>query len=133
VSTSNADASTGITATGGVNVITKSGSNDFHGSAFAYGRSSDFSARPNFGAIKPDYDREQYGAGMGGRVIKDKLFFFGNFENTRESSAISVATPYFPALSSYPAPYDQKSASIRGDWQFNSKTRASSGGRAIRI
>src|SRR6266404_5227175 len=120
VSTSNADSSTGITATGGVNVITKSGSNDFHGSAFAFGRSSAFSARPNFGATKPDYDREQYGAGMGGRVIKDKLFFFGNFENTREASAISIATPYFPALTSYPAPYDQKSASIRGDWQFNS-------------
>ena len=121
VSTSNADASTGITATGGVNVITKTGSNDFHGTAFAYGRGSDLAARPNFAATKPDFDREQYGAGLGGRVIKDKLFFFGNFEKTRESSAISVATPYFPSITSYPAPYDQTSSSARADWQITSR------------
>src|SRR5262247_1584956 len=62
VSTSNADASTGITATGGVNVITKSGTNAFHGSAFAFGRGSNIAARPSFAAVKPDFDREQYGA-----------------------------------------------------------------------
>jgi len=123
VSTSNADASTGITATGGVNVITKAGTNLFHGSAFAYGRGSNMAARPNFGAVKPDFDREQYGAGLGGRLIKDKLFFFGNFEKTRESSAISVATPYFPSLTSYPAPYDQTSSNARLDWQVNSNNQ----------
>ncbi|HYL75890.1 MAG TPA: TonB-dependent receptor [Bryobacteraceae bacterium] len=123
VSTSNADSSTGITATGGVNVITKSGSNDYHGSAFAFGRGSNMAARPNFGAVKPDFDREQYGAGLGGRLIRDKLFFFGNFEKTRESSAISVATPYFPNLTSFPAPYDQTSSSARADWQVNAKNQ----------
>jgi hypothetical protein len=123
VSTSNADASTGITATGGVNIITKSGTNQYHGSAFAFGRGSDFGARPNFSAVKPPFDREQYGAGLGGRVIKDKLFFFGNFEKTREASAISVATPYFPSLTSYAAPYDQTSSSVRGDWQVNSNNQ----------
>src|SRR5262249_43084830 len=124
VATSNADSSTGITATGGVNVITKSGTNEFHGSAFAFGRGSNLAARPNFSSFKPDIDREQYGAGMGGRVIPDKLFFFGNFEKTRESSAISVATPYFPNLTSYAAPYDQTSSSVRGDWQVRAKHQA---------
>lgn len=124
VATSNADSSTGITATGGVNVITKSGTNEFHGSVFAFGRGSNLAARPNFSSFKPDFDREQYGAGMGGRVIPDKLFFFGNFEKTRESSAISVATPYFPNLTSYPAPYDQTSSSVRGDWQVRAKHQA---------
>jgi hypothetical protein len=124
VFTSNADASTGITATGGVNVITKAGTNQLHGSAFAYGRGSDLAARPNFAAVKPDFDREQYGAGLGGRLIKDKLFFFGNFEKTRESSAISVATPYFPNLTSYAAPYDQTSSNARADWQVNSNNQA---------
>jgi hypothetical protein len=124
IATSNADAATGITATGGVNVITKSGSNEFHGSAFAFGRGSGMAARPNFSALKPDFDREQYGAGMGGRLIPDKLFFFGNFEKTRESSAISIATPYFPNLTSYPAPYDQTSSSIRGDWQVRANHQA---------
>jgi hypothetical protein len=119
VSTSNADASTGITATGGINVITKAGTNDFHGSAFAFGRGSNIAARPNFSGTKPDFDREQYGAGLGGRIIRDKLFFFGNFEKTRESSAISISTPYFPTLTTYAAPYDQTSSSVRGDWQMS--------------
>lgn len=123
VSTSTSDTSTGITATGGVNIITKSGSNDFHGSAFAFGRGSDFAARPNFAAKKPDFDREQYGAGLGGPAIKNKVFFFGNFEKTRESSAISVATPYFPNISSYPAPYTQTSSSFRADWHINEKNQ----------
>ena len=119
VSTSTSDASTGISATGGVNIITKSGTNDFHGSAFALGRGSDFAARPNFAAKKPDFDREQYGAGLGGPAIKNKVFFFGNFEKTRESSAISVATPYFPNITSAAAPYDQTSSSVRGDWRVS--------------
>ena len=123
VSTSSSDSSTGITATGGVNIITKSGSNEFHGSAFAFGRGSDFAARPNFGAMKPDFDREQYGAGLGGPAIKNKVFFFGNFEKTREFSAISVATPYFPNITSYAAPYDQTSSSFRADWQINEKNQ----------
>jgi hypothetical protein len=115
VSTSSSDSTTGLSATGGVNVITRRGGNAYHGSGFAYGRGSSMAARPNFAAAKPDFDREQYGVNIGGPAVKEKLFWFGNFEKTQESSAISVVTPYFPSLTTYPAPYDEKSSTVRAD------------------
>jgi hypothetical protein len=118
VSTSSSDASTGLSATGGVNIITKRGSNAYHGSAFAYGRGSNMAARTSFAPNQPDFDREQWGVNIGGPVIKDKLFWFGSFEKSHESSAISVATPYFPSLTSYPAPYDERSSSLRADYKL---------------
>ncbi|HYM11099.1 MAG TPA: carboxypeptidase regulatory-like domain-containing protein [Bryobacterales bacterium] len=119
VSISGSDASTGLSATGAVNVITRSGSNEIHGSAFAFGRGSNLAARPNFAAQKPDFDREQYGLRVGGPVRKDKLFWFGNFEKTRENSSISINTPYFPTLLTYPAPFDETSNTVRADWHVS--------------
>ena len=65
-----------------VNVVTKSGSNAFHGDLFEYLRNGDLNAR-NFFALKRDsLKRNQYGGTAGGRVIRDKLFFFGGFQGT---------------------------------------------------
>jgi len=116
VSTSSSDLSTGLSATGGVNIVTKRGSNDIHGGAFAYGRGSGMAARTGFGSIQPDFDREQWGVSIGTPIKKDGLFWFGTFEKSHESSAIGISTPYFPSLSSYPAPYDERSSNIRVDY-----------------
>src|SRR5262249_59689566 len=113
------DSSTGLSATGAVNVITRSGSNDIHGSAFAFGRGSNLAARPNFAAQRPDFDGEQYGLRVGGPARKDKLFWFGNFEKTRENSSISVNSPYFPSLTTYPAPFDETTNTVRADWHVS--------------
>jgi len=118
VSTSSSDASTGLSATGGVNIITKRGTNSYHGSAFAFGRGSGMAARTSFAPTQPDFDREQWGANIGGPVVKDKLLWFGSFEKTHESSAIGISTPYFPNLTTYPAPYDERSSSVRGDYKI---------------
>ena len=116
VSISGSDSSTGLGATGAVNVITRSGSNGLHGGAFAFGRGSNIAARTTLTGPKPDFDREQYGVRVGGPAVKDKLFWFGNFEKTRESSAISINTPYFPGITTYPAPFDETSNTVRADW-----------------
>jgi hypothetical protein len=118
VSTSSSDASTGLSATGGVNIITKRGSNAFHGGAFAFGRGSSMAARTSFAPTQPDFDREQWGLHLGGPAIKNKLFWFGSFEKNQESSAISVSTPYFPSLTTFPAPYDERSSSVRVDYKL---------------
>jgi hypothetical protein len=118
VSTSSSDASSGLSATGGVNIITKRGSNAFHGGAFAFGRGSSMAARTSFAPTQPDFDREQWGLHIGGPAIKNKLFWFGSFEKNQESSAISVATPYFPSLTTFPAPYDERSSSVRVDYKL---------------
>lgn len=119
ISTSSSDTSTGISATGAINVITKRGSNGFHGGGFLFARNNDFAARPNFSATNPDFSRKQYGFNLGGPAIKDKLFWFGSYEKTDEESAISINTPYFPALSTFKAPFDENSSNVRADWRVS--------------
>jgi hypothetical protein len=69
-----------------VNVVTKSGSNAFHGDLFEYIRNGDLDAR-NFFAAKPDtLKRNQFGGTAGGKIIKDKLFYFGGYQGTRNRS-----------------------------------------------
>jgi hypothetical protein len=121
VSTSSSDPSAGLSATGAINIITKRGSNDIRGSGFLFGRGSSYAARPSFAATAPDFDREQYGASAGGPALKDRVFWFGNIEKTREKSAIGISTPYFPTLTSYGAPFDLLSTTLRGDWRVSSK------------
>jgi outer membrane receptor protein involved in Fe transport len=76
-----------------VNVGVKSGSNTLHGTAYAYGRNGSWDARNFFddpSQPAPPLDLEQYGASLGGRIIRDKLFFFGNFEAQHYSVGNSV-------------------------------------------
>ena len=124
VSTQNADTSSGLGSTGSINIISKGGTNGYHGTGFVFGRGSNYAARPGLGPAAPDFDRRQYGAAGGGRLIKDKLFFFGGFENTVENSAISISSPFFPSLTTLAAPYDQKSASTRLDWAVTQNNQA---------
>lgn len=80
-----------------MNAVSKSGTNDFHGSAFWFLRNSDLDAR-NFTdpATTPAFRRNQYGGTFGGPVKKDKVFFFANYEGLRFLQGVSeVATvPY---------------------------------------
>src|SRR6202051_231611 len=81
----------------------KSGTNDIHGSAYAFGRSDSFDARNFFNHFNPDgslqaktpVELEQYGGSAGGRIIRDKLFYFGAFEARRYTvgNSIQVNTP----------------------------------------
>src|SRR5271165_3560750 len=64
-----------------VNVGIKSGTNTLHGTAYAYGRTDSWDARNYFNpGPNPPLEVEQYGGSVGGTIIRDKLFFFGNFE-----------------------------------------------------
>lgn len=70
---------------GGINVVTKSGTNEFHGSGFYSQRDADYVGDgPNDRPVA-DFDQDQYGVGVGGRIIPDRLFFYVNGEvNQRE-------------------------------------------------
>src|SRR3989440_2254197 len=88
VQTSVATAEFGRGTGGQVSIVTKSGSNQFHGSAFEYLRNSvldaaDFFTNKNHGTKNPLH-RNQYGATVGGPVLKDKMFFFGSYEGFRQ-------------------------------------------------
>ena len=88
VSTGNFDPSTGITAAGAVNMITRSGSNAFHGTGFGYWRDSSFAANPSLArnplVPNPKFDREQYGYLLSGPVIHDHLFWLSSIDRTRQ-------------------------------------------------
>jgi hypothetical protein len=81
---SGANAEFGRTAGGVVNVITKSGTNDVHGSVFYYQRLEALTSATSDGKPLDGFKREQFGGTMGGPIKKDKLFFFGSGEGVRE-------------------------------------------------
>ena len=69
-----------------INVGLKSGTNQIHGTAYAYGRDGSWDARDYFNpapAVQPPVQVEQFGASIGGPIKKDKIFYFGNFESQR--------------------------------------------------
>ena len=81
-----------------INIITKSGSNSFHGSAFLYERNRNLQALPaTFGAgqQKPPFDREQYGGSVGGPLLRDKAWWFSSAEFRDQNSSIQTGTRIF--------------------------------------
>src|SRR5579871_2343863 len=69
-----------------VNVITKSGTNDFHGDAFEFLRNGDLNARDFFAPTRDTLKRNQFGGTLGGPVIRNKLFFFAGYQGTIQRS-----------------------------------------------
>jgi hypothetical protein len=80
-----ASAEFGRTAGGVINVITKSGTNDIHGSAFHFQRMEALTANTSDGKPLTDFHREQFGGTIGGPIKRDKAFFFFAFEGIREN------------------------------------------------
>ncbi|MFN0107041.1 MAG: carboxypeptidase regulatory-like domain-containing protein [Bryobacteraceae bacterium] len=70
----------GFTGGGVINMVTKSGTNQLHGSLYEFLRNDKLDARNTFAVAKPPFRYNQYGVAVGGPVIKDKTFFFGNWE-----------------------------------------------------
>jgi len=97
-------------ASGGaiVNVVTRSGSNQVHGSVFEFLRNSDLDARQFFDAAKPQFQQNQFGGAIGGPIRKNKTFFFADYQglrvHTAPTSILSEPTAAMRAggFSSYP-------------------------------
>lgn len=73
----------GFTGGGIINVVTKSGTNEIHGSAYEFFRNSALDARNTFSFTKPPFRYNQFGAAIGGPVVHDRTFYFGNWEEYR--------------------------------------------------
>jgi hypothetical protein len=87
------DAESGKATSGIVRVQTKSGSNDFHGSGFYFYRGSDQQARDPFtnkpGVPLASANWKQFGGSVGGPIIKNKVFFFGDYQGTKQQQGIT--------------------------------------------
>ncbi len=89
---SNYSAEYGRTSGGVINAITKSGTNQLHGTGYEFARNGVFDARDYFNPStknKPDFSRHQFGGSAGGPLIKDKTFLFGDYEGIRQNKGVS--------------------------------------------
>jgi len=86
VQTNNFDAEYGRSAGAIVNAVTRSGTNDFHGSLFEFHRNEALNARNFFARESDGLKRNQFGGTLGGPIIRDKTFFFLTYQETRERS-----------------------------------------------
>ncbi len=86
----------GLHPGGVVNAVTKSGSNAFHGDLFEFLRNGDLNARQEGTTARDTLRRSQFGGVAGGHLIKDKLFFFGGYQGTRQRSNPPSTVAYTP-------------------------------------
>jgi Carboxypeptidase regulatory-like domain len=94
IETSNFSAEFGRTSGPAFNIVTKSGTNEIHGTAFEYLRNNYFDARPFFSSAKTHLVYNDFGGGVGGPILKDRLFFFAGEElkRLRQQEAPTVET-----------------------------------------
>ncbi len=128
ISSANFDLSTGITSVGAVNVVTRSGGNTFHGSAYFFFRDHNMSAYPGLvrNPLSPDpfFARRNPGAWIGGPLKKDKLFFFFNYENLNQTQVVTFVpnvASASPLTGNYFSPYQGKTLSVRFDYNVTPK------------
>ena len=107
----------GRSAGGVVNVVTKSGSNDWHGNVFGFLRHKSFQARNPFAPVdKPAFTRAQYGGTLGGPLDRDRTFIFASFEQRQRhesgfftsnvatglTGSVTIGAPFLPFTQTFP-------------------------------
>jgi hypothetical protein len=95
---SNAEAEYGGYSGGLINVVTKSGGDQFHGSVFEFLRNTDLDARGYFSPERSTFQQNQYGGTFGGPIKKGKLFFFGDYQGQRTVEGIETGIVSVPSL-----------------------------------
>ncbi|HLJ51465.1 MAG TPA: TonB-dependent receptor [Bryobacteraceae bacterium] len=131
VSAVNFDLSTSIAAGGAINVVTRTGGNDFHGSGFFFFRDHNMSAYPALQRDPNDPDpffaRRQTGVWLGGPVKKDKLFFFANYEHNNQRGVFD-SLPNTPDFRNFavitPSPFNGNLVGGRLDYHLSQKHSA---------
>ncbi|WP_049621340.1 TonB-dependent receptor [Frateuria defendens] len=109
-----------------ISAITKSGTNEFHGSVYDYFQNKSMIAQNSFDkknhVEKPDYRREQRGFSLGGPILKDTLQFFVNYEERKDvgNNSVSITDPRFSQYSgTFSAPFHERAFFGKLSWQPN--------------
>ncbi len=99
-----------------VNVITKSGTNSFHGTAFEFLRNNALDARNYYDPAGPvgAFHRNQFGGVIGGPILKDRLFFFGDYQGTRESRAYTTPSAMVPTVPERSGNFADRASELTG-------------------
>jgi hypothetical protein len=115
-------AQSGLHPGGLVNVVTRSGSNQWHGSAFEFIRNNYIDATNFFSTSKDTLHQNQYGGTFGGRIIRDKLFAFAGYQRTQSAQSQALTKSYVPTA-----------ANLAGDFSVTDGATCSSNGKPIQL
>ena len=140
ISTQRFSAANGRSEGAAINLITKSGTNNYHGSAFGFFREQAFNAENHFEQLagqKGPYSRQFFGGSVGGPIVKDKFFGFFAFERQREHTSVTEAASAFNELqiaakaglaaqpaAVIPTPFYENRYNGRLDYKFNDHQNA---------
>ena len=127
VSRSTLDVSTDLTSSGAINIVTRSGSNEFHGAGFGFFRDGRYAAdlrldkrKPT--TEKPSFDRQILGGRAGGYLVKNKFFWHAEFENNNQDGQQFTSVTNFPQFTkAFAVPLDERLAGGRLDWKINDR------------
>lgn len=141
VTTSNATADYGRSSGGTVSAVTRAGGDKFHGSAYEFIRNSALDATPYFNTAgwansgKPPFKRNQFGGTVGGPILKNRLFFFFNYEGLRQSRTTSQQTtvPSPNARQGYLVCTQNATASNAGCLTAIGGTKAPAGSQGVQL
>jgi len=115
VLTSNFDAEYGGYTGGHINVITKSGTNNFHGNVFEFLRNTDLDARNYFSSSRGVFDQNQFGGTLGGPIHKNKIFFFADYQGTRLTEGIDTGLIPVPSTQDRSGNLSDTTSSLTGN------------------
>jgi len=123
VAQSTLDPATSLTSSGSVNVITRSGANRVHGSGFYLFRNDSTAARVS--PVKAPFERDQVGVRAGGPFLKDRLFWFVNYEHTLQHGTVFTepSAPFSSFSKAFASPFHELEATARADWNITSNWR----------
>ncbi len=113
--TNNFDAEYGEYSGGQILVVTKSGSNTFHGSGFEFLRNTELDARNYFSPTRGAFRQNQFGGTIGGPIRKDKLFFFTDYQGTRQTQGVDTGNISVPTTADRTGDLLDQSSNLTGD------------------
>ena len=114
VLTNNVNAEFGNYSGGIVNVVTKSGGNQIHGTAFEFLRNTDLDARNFFSPDRSFYRQNQFGGTVGGPIKRDKIFYFGDYQGTRTAQGLDTGLIPVPSLAERSGNFSDRSSLLDG-------------------
>jgi hypothetical protein len=133
VISNNFDARYGFAPGAVVSIQTKGGANDFHGGVFEFIRNGALNAKNYFSDAVDPLKRNQFGGFVGGRIIRDKLFFFLNYQGTRSSTATTANTANTPTAAMLRGDFTAVGTTLTGPFVNNKVDPALFNSAAVKI
>jgi Carboxypeptidase regulatory-like domain len=112
--TSNADAEYGNYSGGLIDVVTKSGGNQFHGSVFEFLRNTDLDSKGFFSPERSTFQQNQFGGTFGGPIKRDRLFFFGDYQGQSTVQGVETGVVSVPSMANRAGDFSDSADTLTG-------------------